>query len=68
VPALRRVQPAGRVVLPAMQGAEAEMTDRERELWLMLRQALLLMVDAIERFLELAPRTSELRKERKGQG
>jgi len=50
-----------------MAGA-TEMTDRERELWLMLRQALLLMVDAIERFLELAPRTSELRKERKGQG
>jgi hypothetical protein len=33
----------------------------DREFWLIVRQALLLMVDAIERKLCL-PRTSELRK------
>jgi hypothetical protein len=40
------------------------MTDSE--FWLLLRQALLLMVDAIERRLALT-RTAELRRERKRQ-
>lgn len=35
----------------------------EREFWLMVRQALLIFVDAIERkYLTDLPRTSELRK------
>jgi len=34
---------------------------QDREFWLLFRQALLLMVDAIERRLEI-PRTAELRK------
>lgn len=38
------------------------MTDRE--FWLIVRQALLMLVDAIERRLEL-PRTSQLKRERK---
>jgi len=33
----------------------------ERALWLAIRQALLMVVDAIERFVGIAPRTSELR-------
>jgi hypothetical protein len=33
-----------------------------RELWLAVRQALLMIVDAIERALGIAPRTAELRK------
>jgi len=37
------------------------MTDRE--LWLAIRQALLMVVDAIERSLGIEPRTSVLRKE-----
>jgi len=32
-------------------------------LWLTVRQALLLIVDGIERFLDIEPRTAELRKE-----
>ena len=39
----------------------------DRDFWLQLRQALLMMVDAIERAIGMEPRTSELRKERKGQ-
>jgi len=38
------------------------MTDRE--LWLAIRQALLMIVDAIERSLGIEPRTSQLRKGR----
>ena len=34
-----------------------------REFWLAIRQALLMIVDALERELDL-PRTSELRKKR----
>lgn len=38
--------------------------DADREFWLQFRQALLMIVDAIERFkLPKRPRTSELRKE-----
>jgi hypothetical protein len=33
-----------------------------REFWTVMRQALLLMIDAIERMLEIEPRTAELRK------
>jgi len=36
-----------------------------REFWLAIRQALLMIVDALERELQLEPRTAELRKERK---
>lgn len=34
----------------------------EREFWLLVRQALLLFVDAIERRYNIAPRTAEMRK------
>ena len=46
------------------------MTDheRDREFWMLVRQGLLLIVDAIERLLIVEPRTAELRKERKAQG
>jgi len=37
----------------------------DRAFWLQLRQALLMMVDAIERMIDIQPRTSELRKEAK---
>ena len=33
-----------------------------RDLWLAVRQALLMIVDAIERALGMAPRTAELRR------
>ena len=38
-----------------------------REFWLAVRQALLMVVDALERELCITPRTSELRKGFKGQ-
>ena len=34
-----------------------------RDLWLAVRQALLMIVDAIERELGMQPRTAELRRE-----
>ena len=34
----------------------------EREFWLAVRQAVLMFLDAIERRLEISPRTAELRK------
>ncbi len=34
----------------------------EREFWILIRQALLLVVDAIERKFNISPRTSELRR------
>jgi hypothetical protein len=37
----------------------------DKELWMGLRQALLMMIDSIERFLHITPRTAELRKEEK---
>jgi len=33
-----------------------------REFWVMVRQALLMVVDALERELGICPRTAELRK------
>jgi len=36
-----------------------------RDLWLAIRQALLMVVDAIERELDLNPRTAQLRRETK---
>jgi hypothetical protein len=33
-----------------------------RDFWLAIRQALLMMIDAIERALVIEPRTAELRK------
>ena len=39
----------------------------DRDFWLQVRQALLMMVDAIERALAMEPRTSELRREAKRQ-
>ena len=33
-----------------------------RDFWMAIRQAFLMMVDAIERELEIKPRTSKLRK------
>lgn len=38
-----------------------------REFWLAVRQALLMVVDALERELGILPRTAELRKQGKGQ-
>jgi len=35
---------------------------KDREFWLALRQALLFMVDAIERRFEFSPLTAQLRK------
>jgi len=40
------------------------MTDK-KQFWLDIRQALLMMVAAIERELNVTPRTAELRKELK---
>lgn len=34
----------------------------DREFWMIIRRALLLFVDAIERRWEISPRTSETRK------
>ena len=42
-------------------------SERDREFWMLVRQGLLLIVDAIERLLIVEPRTAELRKERKAQ-
>ena len=36
-----------------------------REFWLAIRQALLMIVDALERELGMEPRTAELRKARR---
>lgn len=36
-----------------------------REFWVAVRQALLMLVDALERELGISPRTAELRKDRK---
>jgi len=36
----------------------------DREFWLAVRQALLMMVDAIERLCNVTPRTAEVRKQR----
>ena len=41
------------------------MTDSD--LWCAIRQACLLIVDAIERVLDIRPRTSELRKDKKNE-
>ena len=41
--------------------------ERDREFWMLIRQALLLAVDAIERLLVVEPRTAALRKEKKQQ-
>lgn len=37
----------------------------ERDFWMAVRQALLMIVDAIERKLDVVPRTSALRKNEK---
>lgn len=36
-----------------------------REFWVAVRQALLMLVDALERELGISPRTAELRKQNK---
>ena len=41
------------------------MNKAERECWLKIRRALLEMVDAVEEFNEMKPRTAELRELRK---
>lgn len=35
-----------------------------REMWVAIRQALLMIVDAIERAFGISPRTAELRKQK----
>ena len=34
----------------------------DREFWMAVRQAMLMVIDAIERMLAIEPRTAELRK------
>ena len=48
------------------QPKQEAQSPQEREFWLAVRQSLLLMVDAVERFLNISPRTSELRRQAKG--
>ena len=36
-----------------------------RQFWVAVRQAMLMLVDALERELSIAPRTAELRKQNK---
>jgi hypothetical protein len=38
------------------------MTDADRDFWMLIRQALLMALDALERRLDIHPRTAELRK------
>lgn len=38
------------------------MTEDDRGLWMMVRQALLLIIDAVEKRFKIQPRTSALRK------
>ena len=44
---------------------DEQLSTRERDFWLLIRQALLLFVDAIERRLNCQPRTAALRHEAK---
>ena len=46
------------------EGGE-EVDNSDRAFWMLVRQALLLQVDAIERRLEINPRTARLRKDYK---
>lgn len=56
------------VLVPELgQDTTTSMDERTRALWMVIRQALLLAVDGIERFLEMDSRTADLRKEQKGQ-
>jgi len=41
------------------------MDAQTRALWLCVRQALLMLVDGIERFLDITPRTAEARQSAK---
>ena len=61
--AARREGPHGR----AAELAGHPVTDPGdvRALWVTIRQALLLLVDGIERFLDIRPRTAELRRAEK---
>ena len=43
------------------------MTSTDRQFWMQIRQALLMLVDAVERQHKISPRTSDLRRERKQQ-
>ncbi len=38
----------------------------KREFWLSMRQALLMMIDAMERWLDISPTTAEIRRAYKG--
>jgi len=38
----------------------------KRELWIGIRQAILMALDAIERMLEISPTTAEIRRQYKG--
>jgi uncharacterized membrane protein len=37
-----------------------------KEVWVAIRQALLMVVDAIEKWLSISPTTSEMRRQYKG--
>lgn len=61
-PAVPDVRP---VTDAAIEQRTRALPEHEREFWRQQRQALLMQIDAIERLLELNPRTAELRKERR---
>ena len=46
---------------------ESQHISFSRASWMLIRQAFLMIVDALERELDVTPRTAELRKERKAQ-
>lgn len=41
--------------------------NKEQAFWLAFRQALLMLVDAIERLQDISPKTADLRKERRSE-
>jgi hypothetical protein len=62
VPQVQRLERARLSQLPAAGAAgrgHQEMTDYD--FWMAVRQALLMVLDALERMLEIEPRTAELR-------
>ena len=48
-----------------MAGESERPISFSRASWMLIRQAFLMVVDALERELDVTPRTAELRKERK---
>jgi len=48
-----------------MEAQVAFPTPEDRTFWLAVRQAILMLLDALERWLKIEPRTAELRKQKK---